>query len=555
MSTCRARVLAYIYIRLYVKRVLTELFIRNLTLIDEMSLSFGPGLTVLTGETGAGKSILLDAIFLAIGGRASSDQIRDGAAELDVTARFGLEEPTLLLRRVVARNGRHRQYINAMPVTVGQLREVAEPLVDFTGQHAQHALLFAKGQMSLLDAYADHDHLLSEVTTFFEARKELLAEKARLSLDERSRANRVEWLRYQLDEIDKCGLKSGELEELANERERLLNAAKIKEEGARILRALSDGDQGDDVLSRLALVLRSIQYFAAIESRLEDASNLIDDACREVTKQIHSLEEDSGRLSEVEDRIGDIKQLTRKHGDTIEEVFGAANKMRTELASLEAHDESLATIEKKLRDADTKLGTAASALSKSRRDAAVSLAPLVRREIADLGMPEAQFAIELTSQDEVHSTGADTLRMLFSANPGESPNALEKAASGGELSRVMLGIKRVLMTKDTTMVSIFDEVDAGVGGAIGHAIGEKLKAISKGRQVLCVTHLAQVAALADAHLKVEKKVVAGRTISTLQTLTREQRVEELARMMGGKEVTDLTRKHAHEFLQQAGVAQ
>jgi len=523
-----------------------------------MSLAFGPGLTVLTGETGAGKSILLDAIFLAVGGRASSDQIRDGALELDVTARFGLEEPTLLLRRVVARNGRHRQYINAMPVTAGQLREVAEPLVDFTGQHAQHALLFAKGQMSLLDAYAGHDNLLSDVTNCFETRKELLTEKQRLSLDERSRANRVEWLRYQLDEIEKCSLKPGELEELTNERERLLNAAKIKEESARVLRALCDGDEGDDVLSRLALALRSVHSlkrfnlsFESIESGLQDASNLIDDACREVTKQIHSLDEDPGRLSEVEDRIGDIKQLMRKHGDTIEEVLEAADKMRTELSLLEAHDESLATIEKKLLDADARLRAAASALSKSRQEAAAALAPLVRKEIADLGMPEVQFEIVITQQEEVHSTGSDALRMLFSANPGESPSALEKAASGGELSRVMLGIKRVLMTKDATMVSIFDEVDAGVGGAIGHAIGEKLKAISKGRQVLCVTHLAQVAALADAHLKVEKKVVAGRTVSTLQTLTRAERVEELARMMGGKEVTDLTRKHAHEFLQQA----
>jgi DNA repair protein RecN (Recombination protein N) len=229
--------------------------------------------------------------------------------------------------------------------------------------------------------------------------------------------------------------------------------------------------------------------------------------------------------------------------------------MLAELNALEAHDERLAELGQKLALANIQVKQAAHALSDSRKAAAKKLSPLVKKEIADLGMPQAVFEVELSFDAESPTaSGADTLRVLFSANLGESPNALEKVASGGELSRVMLAIKRVLMTKDTTMVSIFDEVDAGVGGAIGHAIGEKLKAISRGRQVLCVTHLAQVAALADAHLKVEKSVVKGRTFSSLQKLDRPQRVDELARMMGGREVTELTRKHAHEFLEQAEVS-
>lgn len=550
--------------------MLTELYIRNLTLIDELSLSFGPGLSVLTGETGAGKSILLDAIFLTIGGRASADDIREGATELDVSARFCLkhemrdendELPSLLLRRVVARNGRHRQYINGMPVTVTQLREIAEPLIDFTGQHAQHALLDAKGQMSLVDAFASHTSLLSRVAAAYEVRKEVLAEKRQLDMDERTRANRIDWLRFQVEEIDKCAPKPGEMDALVIEREQLINANKIRDEGVRLSRALTEGEDGDDVSARLAVALKSLQMlkrfdaaFENMEKALGDAAVIIDDVCTEVSRKLRTLEEDPARLSAVEDRLGDIKQLMRKHGDTIEEVLIAQSAMNAELAALEARDERLAELDRKLAKAEDEIRSAARALSKSRREAADKLAPLVKKEIADLGMPEAIFAIELSFHEQgITASGGDTLKMLFSANPGESPNALEKVASGGELSRVMLAIKRVLMTKDTTMVSIFDEVDAGVGGAIGQAIGEKLKAISQGRQVLCVTHLAQVAALADAHFKVEKKVVQGRTFSTLQNLNKAQRVEELARMMSGREVTELTRKHAYEFLEQAGV--
>jgi DNA repair protein RecN (Recombination protein N) len=560
--------------------MLTELYIRNLTLIEELSLSFGPGLTVLTGETGAGKSILLDAIFLAIGGRASADDIRDGASELDVSARFflddrarvrtektlkrleleAIEEPSLLLRRVVARHGRHRQYVNGMPVTVTQLREIAEPLIDFTGQHAQHALLMAKGQMSLIDAFASHEPLLSQMAKRFEARKSLLLEKKQLDMDERTRTNRIDWLRFQIDEIDKCDPKTGEVDELTTERDRLLNVAKIRDESGRLVRTLTDGDEGDDVASRLAIALRSLQIlkrfdpsFETMEKQLSEAASIVDDLCRDVTRQVRSLEEDPARLQTIEDRIGDIKQLMRKHGDTVEDVLLANDTMRAELNLLEARDERLAEIDKKLALADAEVSAAAQALSASRKKAGLRFSPLVKKEIADLGMPEAVFDIELAFDVAgAAASGGDSLRVLFSANPGESANSLEKIASGGELSRVMLAIKRVLMTKDATMVSIFDEVDAGVGGAIGHAIGKKLKAISQGRQVLCVTHLAQVAALADAHMKVEKAVVSGRTLSSLQTLNRAQRVEELARMIGGREVTQLTRQHAHEFLEQAG---
>lgn len=565
--------------------MLAELYIRNLTLIEELSLVFGPGLTVLTGETGAGKSILLDAIFLAIGGRSSIDHIRDGAKELDVSARFfvdqkakkriaqalvsldmpELEESSLLIRRIVSRNGRHRQYVNGAPVTVSQLREIAEPLIDFTGQHAQHALLAPKGQLALVDAFASHEPLLLEMSRSFDDRKRLLTQKKQLDMDERTRANRIDWLRFQIEEIEKCAPKVGELDDLMRERDSLLNVAKIRDEVSRVVRALSEGEDGDDVGSRLAAANRSMQAlckynatFEILEKQLSEATSIVDDVCLAITRHVRSVDEDPERLSVVEDRIGDIKQLLRKHADTVEDVLQLQIDMGAELSALEESEERLSELDKKLSFATALVVAAAKRLSVSRMLAARKLAPAVKKEIADLGMPDSIFEIELVHHEDdtgshASAMGADSLRLLFSANPGESPNAVEKVASGGELSRVMLAIKRVLMTKDATMISIFDEVDAGVGGAIGHAIGEKLKAISRGRQVLCVTHLAQVAALADAHLKVEKKVTNGRTLSTLHSLDRSQRVEELARMMGGREVTELTRRHASEVLEQAGV--
>lgn len=567
--------------------MLTELYIRNLTLIEKLSLDFGPGLTVLTGETGAGKSILLDAILLVIGGRASIDNIRDGEKELDVSARFSLnanartrialtledlempplEDASLLVRRVVARNGRHRQYVNGAPVTVTHLREIAEPLVDFTGQHAQHALQGQKGQIAFIDSYACHENLLLEVSRAHVDRKELVAIKRKIDVDERTRANRSDWLRFQIEEIEKCDPKKGELDELLRERAALLNASKINEEGARVIKALSEDSEGNDVSSRLALVSRSMHTlsrlspsFQVFEKRLDEAITIVDEICLEVERALSAAEESPAQVSTIEDRIGDIKQLLRKHGDTIEEVLRVQGEMRVELNTLQDSEQRLEILDKKLLAANQRLTKAATDLSDSRKAAAAKLAPLVQKEIAELGMPEAIFEIEVSqNRDEnglvVGAHGSDSLRLLFSANPGESPNALEKVASGGEISRVMLGVKRVLMDKDVTMVSVFDEVDAGVGGSIAHAIGEKLKTISHGRQVLCVTHLAQVAALADAHVKVEKRVHEGRTTSSLTSLSKPQRIEELARMMGNRHVTELTRKHASEFLEQAGVFQ
>lgn len=565
--------------------MLSELYIRNLTLIEELSLFFGGGLTVLTGETGAGKSIVLDAIFLVIGGRMSADHIRDGAKEVDVTARFTLdlkamdlvnqalmaldmpvlEDPSLLVRRIVSRSGRHRQYINGVPVTVSHLREIAEPLIDFTGQHAQHALLAPKGQLTLLDLFASHDQLLTQMARAHEERKALLLQKQQLDLDERTRVNRMDWLRFQIDEIEKCAPKVGEIDALLQERERLLNVAKIREEGARIIRALSDGDEGDDVCSRLAAANRAIQtltrfnpIFESLEVQLRDVDSVVNDVCLQVARYVRAADEDPERLQIVEDRIGDIKQLLRKHADTVEELLELQTKMQAELSALQESEERLQALEQKLEAANAQVRKAAKELFLSRVNAGEKLAPAVVKEIADLGMAEAIFKVELKQNDgdlalSATALGADSLRLLFSANKGESANPVEKVASGGELSRVMLAIKRVLMKKNATMVSIFDEVDAGVGGAIGHAIGEKLKAISRGCQVLCVTHLAQVAALADAHLKVEKKVTDGRTLSTFKALNKSERIEELARMMGGKKVTELTRRHANEFLDQAGV--
>lgn len=564
--------------------MLSELFVKNLTLIERLDLNFGPGLSVFTGETGAGKSILLDALMLIMGGRASIEAIREGAEELEVVARFDLEpgalakanaslaelglgpsdESCLILRKVVARHGRHKQYINGTPVTLAQLKEVAEPLIDFTGQHAQQVLLQPKGQLGLLDAFGGHERHLAQMASAFAELKALKVQRSQLSLDERTRLSRIDWLRFQIEEIAKVSPQEGEIETLKAEREQLAHAAKLKEESERARELLCDAEGGKDALAKVYEAANALQraarhhaWFADQAKGLADAGSLIDDVVRELGRYTERLEMNPKRLVEVEDRLFDLQQLIRKHGSSLGDVIAAHVTMQTEVDQLQSAEEQLSALESKLALAQKRCQEVAAVLTHARQKAGEQFVKAVKKEVSDLGMPHAFFKVDVqphadeSKETQFNAMGADVVRLLFSANPGEQAHSLEKIASGGELSRVMLGIKRVLLTKDLTLVSIFDEVDAGVGGAMGEAIGEKLQKIAQGRQVLCVTHLAQVAARAHGHMKVEKQVSKGRTLSTVTQLSTEERIEELARMMGGRQVTEITRQHAREFLHSA----
>jgi DNA repair protein RecN (Recombination protein N) len=557
--------------------MLTDLLIKNLSLIERLELEFHPGLTVLTGETGAGKSILLEALMLIMGERASIEQIREGSDDLEVMAGFTLDETTLqktnqilgdlglsalddsslIVRKVVARHGRHKQFVNGMPVTLGQLRELASPLIDLTSQHAQQSLLQAKGQLALLDAFAGHDDLLAAMSDAYRQFQSAKQKLASVSLDERTRLTRIDWLQFQIDEISRINPKAGELEALSLERDRLNQVGRLQDEAKRAIELLTDSDRGQDTLASVQqashILKRSAKHHEALEEMsrsLLDAASLIDDVARELDRYLAKLQANPERLNQIDERLFELQRLVRKQGTSLDDVFAGQVAMTKELNELEGMAESLAAYNADLKTFEEHCHQLSIQLTKSRREAAGRFSNAVKQELRDLGMPQVVFDIELTNVTFTTS-GANQIRILFSANPGEPPQSLEKIASGGELSRVMLAIKRVLLTRDLTLVSIFDEVDAGVGGAMGEAIGEKLQVIAQGRQVLCVTHLAQVAARADVHLKVEKQIIDNRTVTTVTTLNDESRVEELARMIGGRQLTELSRKHAEEFLERA----
>lgn len=567
--------------------MLVHLSVRDFALIDRLELSLRPGLTVVTGETGAGKSILLGALSLLLGGRARGDQIRTGSDEAEVAGQFALEgrvlasaeqllqdlglppceEGALVLRRIVSRAGRHRQFVNGSLATVAQLREVAEPLVDITGQHAHQALLRSNVQRGLLDAFGGLENDVDAVGEAYRTARALADERTSLSSSEAEKLQRAEYLRYQLEELRALQPQPGEDEALTQERSRLMNTGRLREAVSGALEVLVDGD---DALSRVQAAARMLAKagaddagLAAQAALLEDAAALIDDVGRTLSRY-EGLDEDPERLALVDDRLDALRRLMRKHGGSIDLVLQAADAMEQELDGIEHAEERLAEVEARLSQAQRVLAARCDELSVKRQAAARLIARQVQEELPALGMPHASIAVEVTpltaSADSLLADGAgaarraltehgaDRVEWLLSANVGEPQRPLDKVASGGELSRVLLAIKRVLLAADAVPLSVFDEVDAGVGGAVGEAIGEKLRAIADGRQVLCVTHLGPIAAQGHHHLRVEKRAEEQRTTTTVRLLEGRDRVEEIARMIGGRELTEATRGHAAEML-------
>lgn len=567
--------------------MLVHLSVRDFALIDSLELGFGPGLTAVTGETGAGKSILLGALSLLLGGRAKADQIRTGTDEAEVAGQFALagrlrtrmdrlleelglppsEEGALVVRRVISRAGRHKQFVNGALATVAQLKSVSEPLVDITGQHAHQALLRASVQRELLDAFGGHEDEVDAVGELHAAARALAEEKAALASAESDKLQRAEYLRYQLEEIRALDPQPGEEESLAQERARLMNTERLREAVSGALELLIDGD---DALSRVQAAARALAKvgsddgeLASLASILEEAAALIDDVGRSLTRH-GGFEDDPERLASVDDRLDAIRKLTRKHGGDLESVLAAAEKMEAELDAIDHAEERLVELEAELERALRKLSQACDALSGKRRAAARLLARKVQEELKDLGMPHATLEVGVEPLQASADTplvdgsgeqrralsehGADRVELLLSANPGEPMKPVSHVASGGELSRVLLALKRVLLVADPVPLSVFDEVDAGVGGAVGEAIGEKLRKIADGRQVLCVTHLGPIAAQAHHHFRVEKHAEGQRTTTVVRPLETEERVEEIARMIGGRQLTSATRDHAAEML-------
>jgi DNA repair protein RecN (Recombination protein N) len=544
--------------------VLLTLAIRDFAIVDRLELEFAPGFTALTGETGAGKSILIDALALALGERSDASVVRAGAERAEVIAEFAIQAlpevrewlaqaalegdaDRLLLRRVVDRSGRSRAFINGTAATVQQLGEVSEQLIDIHGQHAHQSLLKPAAQRALLDEHAGLSGLADAVAGGYREWQRIARERAEYETNAAARMAQREALVWQVDELTKLALKEGEWEAVQAEQSRLAHAASLIEGAHAAVEALEQSAIGG-VAARLRTLVGYDATLAEPLALLEGADAEIAEAVHALRRYAERVELDPRRLAEVERRVEAIHATARKFKTTPESLFEATAQLTARLAELEvaADPEALRAQEDAAR---ARYGELAGKLSTERRDAAGKLARQVTTAMKELAMAGGRFEVALRSIEGGSAAGNETIEFLVSANPGMPPQPLAKVASGGELSRISLALQVIVGKASAVPTLIFDEVDAGIGGAVAEVVGRKLQQLGRERQVLCVTHLPQVAAQADQQWSVAKRTANGVTRSEVGVLRDKARIDEIARMLGGLEITPTTRKHAAEMLE------
>jgi DNA repair protein RecN (Recombination protein N) len=555
--------------------VLNLITVQDLVIVSRLELELGSGMTALTGETGAGKSILIDALGLALGDKADASLIRGGRERAEVSidveitdnpaARAWLVENALdddeacLIRRVLVREGRARAYINGRAASSAQLRALGELLVDIHGQHAHQSLLRATAQRALLDGYAAHPLLTTEVAERHRQFRALDQRWKSLTEARAEREQRLELLRFQLEELDGLALGEQELEELDAEQRRLANLGQLQATAATLVDLLYEGEQS--LRDHLGHASADLTALSAIDPSLNETRELIDGATVQIEEAAASLrhyldglEMDPARLGVVEQRLGRIHDLARKYRIAPEQLLAFAAERREELEALEQADQSLETLASEREQARAALLECAEALSASRRAAAQRLSETVTAAMQELGMGGGRFQVEVETgdADAISAQGLDSIAFLVSANPGQPLQPLAKVASGGELSRISLAIQVATAAVAGIPTLVFDEVDVGIGGGVAEIVGRLLRRLGESRQVLCVTHLAQVAAQAHQQLRVQKSSREDQTFTHIDPLDTEQRIDEVARMLGGTEITETTRAHAAEMLQLSG---
>jgi len=558
--------------------VLNFLQVRDFAIIDAVEVEFGPGLTALTGETGAGKSILVDAVILALGGRAAADTVRHGAERAEITVSFDLTgndearawlaeqsldgDDEIILRRVVGADGRSRCFVNGQALPAQAVRELGAMLIDIHGQQEFLSLVRRNAQRQLVDQHGDHGKVIEPVRNAATEWRDLSGEYERLSAAAEERGARLELLRYQVGELEALALEPGEFENLAEEQARLANRGRLAE-GARAALSLAYDAEGADAhasASRAAGQLRPLAeldpQLAAPLKLLEEAAISLKEAGGELAAYLDSLDVDPERQDWVERRVSAIEQLARKHRIEPTALPGQLETLTAELAALENSEVTLSGLKRRLAEARTRYDAAAAKLTRARRKAAAALADSISGLMAVLGMPGGRFEIEVTSDPAAAPSpeGVDEVTFLVSANPGQPVKPVARVASGGELSRISLAVQVAAAHGSDRPCMIFDEVDAGVGGAVAEMVGRQLAALGRRGQTLCVTHLPQVASQADHQVRVSK-ITDGRTSRmTVTELGHDERVEELARMLGGMEITRKARDHAREMLKAAKTA-
>jgi DNA repair protein RecN (Recombination protein N) len=556
--------------------MLIRLQIRDFAIIEAIELELYPGLTVLTGETGAGKSILVDALQLLAGGRGGPEMIRHGAERAEITATFDLskapqalmhwlEEQSiergneLMVRRVLSADGRSRAYVNGQSVPVLLLREAGSILIDIHGQHEFQSLTRAAAQRELLDDYARLEPLVGQVGIAYRVWREMLERTLELESRARDREAKLELLKFQAGELQALNLEEGEVARLTEERARLMNRGRLAEAAQMALATLYQAEDSN-AHANVSRALQSLRPGAALDPKLapvvalaEEAAVQIREAARELERYGEGLDLDTQRQQDVERRLAAIEELARKHRVTPPELLPRAAQLSAELESLERAEVDLAVLRKELATALDRYREQAQKLSTKRTAAATALAKDITARMQTLGMTGGRLEVDVaqsrTAEPAQH--GIDDVELRVSTNPGQPPRALAKIASGGELSRLSLAVQVASSTQETRSM-VFDEVDSGIGGAVAEIVGRELRALSERGQVLCVTHLPQVASQGHHHLRVTKLTDGKTTRTSLTTLTAEDRIEELARMLGGVDVTPKAREHAREMLQVAG---
>ena len=555
--------------------MLSLLHIENIALIQSADIRFEPGFNVLTGETGAGKSIVIDSIGAVLGERTSRELIRTGAKSALVTAVFTqvpplpwLEEngfPTgeeeLLLQRELQGDGRNVCRIDGKLVTVAQLRELGRQLLNIHGQHDGQQLLDPASHLGYLDQFGGCQPLLESYQEAYRKWHDIRREMDKLQMDEAERSRRVDTLNYQIQELERAQLKAGEDEELSARRTLLRSAGRLMEAVQSAEFALSGDEDRDGACSLIAQAEGEVQGVSSISPELGELSEKLtalrcaaDDAADTLRDLSRSFDFSPGELDQVEERLDLLYRLRKKYGPTVEDMLAYLDRCRKELDQIQYADDTLARLEKDLKKAQKEAARRGEVLSQARREAAGALQARVQEELRQLDMPKVQFQTEFTpkgGEAGMDETGLDEVQFLMSANLGEALKPIQKVASGGELARIMLALKNVLAEGDQIGTLVFDEVDTGVSGRAAQKVAEKMAQVARGKQVLCVTHLPQIAAMADTHFSVQKGEREGRTYTRLERLDRSQRREELARLIGGASITPSLLESAEELLRQA----
>lgn len=556
--------------------MLVEMTIENFAIIESLTLSFHEGMTTLTGETGAGKSIIIDALGLLAGSRASVDVIRQGADRCHLEGVFdwpknpqffalmqellvNQEEDYLVVQRDIALNGKSICRVNGHLMTLANLKRIGRFLVDIQGQNEHQSLLQADQHQRLLDEFGGSDFqlALTEYKALYKEWQALAKTVLSRKKNEQSYVQRLDMLRYQVDEIEQAELVSGEEESLTEERDKLLNFQKIVDAFASVHQLLSTDDHG--VLDNVSLAANELESVASFGKEYELLSESLttvyyqlQDVAADLSRQMDILEFDEQRLHQIEDRLEIIHQLKRKYGESVEFILAYYEKISLELLETAQSDGQLDQLESLLKEKEEQVAKKAAILHENRKEIARRLEKAIMNELRELYMEHTQFAVRFEALSQGYNEfGKDDVLFYLSANPGEPLRPLEKVASGGEISRILLALKTVFSTSQELTSIVFDEVDTGVSGRVAQAIAEKISQIGRRSQVLCITHLPQVAAFADFQYFISKTVQNNRTKTTVVELTKEERVEEIARMLAGAEVTTLTKEHAKELLRLA----